>query len=81
MEIREVRDGRLISRLAIDGPYSLPKAYTPVGVRRIGDLTEVTAFGVSYVFRQTIVAGPKRVGLTTSYSKVRFDEALIGVAQ
>jgi hypothetical protein len=81
LEVREVRAGRLVSRYQIDGPFSLAREYTPVGVRRSGDLTEVTAFGVRAVLKQPAVTGAKRVGLMTSYNKVRFDEALIGVAR
>ena len=80
-EVREVREGRLVSRYQVDGPFSLAREYTPVGLRRMGDLTEVTAFGVRVVLKQPAVTGAKRAGLMTSYNKVRFDEALIGVAR
>jgi hypothetical protein len=62
------------------GPGILPLQWTTVGVRRIGDLTEITVQAIPIIrLKQTIVAGSKRAGLIARFNKVRFDDVVVGV--
>jgi hypothetical protein len=54
-----------------------PGRATTVGVRRIGDLTEVRVQGVSLPLVQPPVAGAKRAGLIARFNKVRFDDVVV----
>ena len=80
LEVIEVRNGvrRVVHRVPeLGGPWILPREWTPVGVRRVGRVTEVTAMGTRVTLDQTVISGSKRVGLIASYNKVRFDDVIV----
>lgn len=79
IEAIEVRNGVRRSVQRSELPI-LPKDWTTVGVKRLGDVTTVTGFGEVFSLRQPITTGTKRVGLIASYNKVRFDNVLIGLS-
>jgi hypothetical protein len=54
-----------------------PGRKTTVGVRRIGDLTDIRVEGVAIQLVQLPVAGAKRVGLLSRFNKVRFDDVVV----
>jgi hypothetical protein len=61
---------------------AVPRQWTTVGVRRIGDLTEITVQAIPIIrLKQTIVVGSKRAGLIARFNKVRFDDVVVGVAR
>jgi hypothetical protein len=62
------------------GPNILPREWTTVGVRRIGELTEITVHDVVIVLKQRTVVGTKRAGLIARFNRVRFDDVVVGVA-
>ncbi len=78
LEAIEVRNGvrRVVQRYPASQAAS--KEWTPVGVKRIGDVTVITIAGFTYEIIQPVVTGTKRAGLIASYNKVRFDDVVIG---
>jgi hypothetical protein len=60
-------------------PRLLRRQWTTVGVRRIGDFTEITAQEVFLRLKQPAVVGAKRAGLIARFNKVRFDDVVVGV--
>jgi hypothetical protein len=82
IDVVEVVDGARRVILSRGGPtFGLflvpPGRKTTVGVRRIGNLTEVTVEGVSIPIVQQAVAGAKRAGLIARFNKVRFDDVVV----
>ncbi len=82
LEVIELRNGirRVVHRSnTAAGPWVLSKQWTPLGVRRLGEMTEITAADLRLVLSQPIVAGVKRVGVIASYNEVRFDDVVVAV--
>jgi hypothetical protein len=77
----EVVNGvRRVLLSSTSGPGILPQQWTTVGVRRIGDLTEITVDAIPIIrLKQTIVVGSKRAGLIARFNRVRFDDVVVGV--
>lgn len=83
IEILEVVNGvrRIVDSTSGGSNQVLPRQWSPLAIRRLGNLTEVTVSGITGYFNQPIVNGTKRVGLIASYNKVRFDQVLVGVSR
>jgi hypothetical protein len=78
--IEVVNGVRRVLASSASGPEILPRQWTTVGVRRIGDLTEITVQAIPISrLQQTIVVGSKRAGLIARFNKVRFDDVVVGV--
>jgi hypothetical protein len=81
LHVVEVVNGvRRVLLSSTSAPEILPRQWATVGVRRIGELTEITVQATPIIrLKQTIVVGSKRAGLIARFNKVRFDNVVVGV--
>lgn len=79
-DIEVVNGVRRVLLSSTAGPGIVPRQWTTVGVRRIGELTEITVQAIPiFRLKQGIVAGSGRAGLIARFNKVRFDDVVVGV--
>ena len=79
INVVEVVNGVRRVVLSTSGPSFKPRQWLTVGVRRIGELTEIRVQEFPIRLKQPIVAGSRRAGLIARFNKVRFDDVIVGV--
>lgn len=80
IDVVEVANGVRRVVLARGGPgASLAIRNPTIGVRRINDLTVITAQGATIALIQPPVTGARRAGLISQWNRVRFDDVVVGL--
>lgn len=79
LQVIEVRAG--VRRVVEEQVFQVlrPREWSPLSVRRNDRLTVINVGDRAVLLNQSVVAGAKRVGLMTSFNKVRFDDVVVGV--